>query len=129
MLKIYLFVGIIAGAHGITTDSASAQADNAEYCDFRLYAPAQSDGESDILVLQRSDLQGMSWSEEGDWLFWNIEVADHAMTKWNDAIADSVGLSMSVYCGEELIASPVIRMPLGQKFKVTGMETEAGRWK
>lgn len=106
-----------------------AQLDGAEYCDFRLYAPGLDANGQRTLVLQRADLTSMRWGTENNIVYWYIDVADHAMDKWQESVNDSVGLSMPIYCGDVLVAEPTIRAPLGAEFKVAGLEDEARRWK
>lgn len=112
-------------------DDTASLKDKAEYkekyCDFNLYLPAKSEGTSEILLLERSDLSSLNTTTDNNTVQWVIEVADHALAKWEVASADHIGLSMLIYCGDELISNPVVRTPLGKKFKVTGMDKDARR--
>ena len=129
-LSLTLVAGLMTIASAVVAgDTPTTEHSNAEYCDFRLYAPAEEEGDRSNLLLQRSDLNKMVWTEDNGWLFWNIEVAEHARGEWEQIINDSVGLTLSIYCGDELIASPTIRAPLGYEFKIAGMENSQRRWK
>lgn len=127
-MKLLAVLGLVCSL-GVSVQPAMAQAAEAEYCDFQLYAPSPDDEEQGRLVLQRSDLKSMRWGTENDVVYWYIDVADHALDTWQEAVSDSVGLSMPIYCGEVLVAEPTIRAPLGAEFKVAGLAGEADRWK
>lgn len=118
----------IASAVVVAGDTPTTEHSNAEYCDFRLYAPDEAESDTGNLLLERSDLNNMFWAEEDGWLYWYIEVADHARDEWEQVISESVGLSISIYCGDELIANPTIRAPLGYEFKIAGLESNQRRW-
>ncbi len=109
----------------------SIETENAEYCDFRLYLPSEKKGASDILLLERSDIDTLRTTidenDNNNGLQWTIEVADHALSKWKAASKEHIGLPMRIYCGDELISNPVVRAPLGKKFIVTGMDEGARR--
>lgn len=119
------FLSVFAQAN-----DTSIEAENPEYCDFRLYLPAEKEGESDILLLERSDISALNTTisdTDNNSVQWNIEVADHALSKWKTASEKHIGLPMRIYCGDELISSPVVRAPLGKQFKVMGMKEDARR--
>lgn len=126
MLLVTSFLSVFAQA-----SDTSIETENAEYCDFRLYLPSEKKGASDTLLLERSDISTLRTTidenDNNNGLQWQIEVADHALSRWKTASKKHIGLPMRIYCGDELIASPVVRAPLGKQFKVMGMKEDARR--
>ncbi|MCP1339579.1 hypothetical protein NJR55_08210 [Idiomarina sp. M1R2S28] len=133
--KYPLILAVLVTSFTYADDTAVAE-DRAEqkkiehkekHCDFNLYLPAKSERAPDTILLERSDLSSLNATTDNNTVQWTIEVADHALAKWEAASADHIGLSMLIYCGDELISSPVVRAPLGKKFRVTGMDEGARR--
>lgn len=128
--KYIMVFAVLVSTFTYADDIAIAE-DKAEheekYCDFNLYLPAKSEGTPDTLLLERSDLSSLNTTTDNNTVQWTIEVADHALSKWKAASKKHIGLPMRIYCGDELISSPVVRAPLGKKFRVTGMDEGARR--
>ncbi|MAA62457.1 UNVERIFIED_ORG: hypothetical protein DFO82_0618 [Idiomarina abyssalis] len=124
--KYILVLALLVSAFTYADDTAIAE-DKEKYCDFNLYLPAKSEGAPDTLLLERSDLSSLNTTTDNNTVQWTIEVADHALSKWKAASKEHIGLPMRIYCGDELISSPVVRAPLGKKFRVTGMDEGARR--
>lgn len=128
--KYLLILAVLVTSLTYADDMAVAEdkAEHAEkYCDFNLYLPAKSEGAQDTLLLERSDLSSLNSTTDNNTVQWTIEVADHALSRWKTANKEHIGLPMRIYCGDELISSPVVRAPLGKRFRVTGMDKDARR--
>ena len=67
-LSFTLVAGLmtITSAAAVTGDTPTTAHSDAEYCDFRLYAPAEEEGDKSNLLLQRSDLNKMAWKVASD---------------------------------------------------------------